>query len=203
MQDCRGTSEGNSDALLTRFAGRSNQIEGSDSDNATLDCGGYGVPERIKGDDDPRAGRILLYISRSSDSEETPQLMCLSLARNANTPSSGRPNGIVRGIETLQLLYTLASTSTLPAATVSARAMTTGDWSRVRQVHVAIVVRGDRYSMRSPSSNKIDLFPGLSDVQGAQAEDLEFQPKEPQRNRARFTATFAVRNPLRCEADAC
>ena len=204
MQDCPGNSEGNSDALLTRFAGRSNKPDGLDSDGATLDCAGYGVPERIKGDDDPHAGRILLYISRSGDSEQIPQLMCLSLARDADTPRAGQPNGMVRGVETLQLLYSLAPTSTLAAATVPARTMSTEDWDRVQKVHVAIVVRGDRYSMRPQPSNTIALFPALDSVQDAQkTEDLEFRPRDPRRNRAHFTATFAVRNPLRCEADAC
>jgi len=203
---CGGNGVQGSDALLVRFAGRSPATDpsGVSSDNAMRDCGGYGVPERINGESDPRPGRMLVYVSISKNTGNEPVLMCLSLKRGkSDAPAPGVPYSMVRGVETMQLLYTLAPTATAAETTVPARAISKEDWSRVRQVHVAIVVRGDRVSTRLPASNEIALFPDLGAVPNAQAGDLTFVPIDPRRNRARFNATLAVRNPLRCEADAC
>lgn len=194
-----------SDALMVRFSGR-NQLppNAHEPDGATLDCDNYGVRERAGSESDPRLGNILLFISVSTDAEEAPRLMCRSLSRNSGDALVAvNSNEAVRGVETLQLLYTLAPTATSQAKTVSARAMATTDWHRVELVHVAIVVRGDRHSLRQPDSKSIALFPAFGSASGARTEDLEFQPEDPRRNRALFTATFAVRNSLRCEADAC
>jgi len=199
-EDCRGSGVGNSDTLLIRFAGRSTQSDGADSDGATRDCAGYGVPERINGDSDPRPGRILLLVARNSTDRE-PELMCRSLVRNGNSP--GQTHGLVRGVETLQLLYKLAPTASSPAVILSARTMKDEDWHRVQFIHVAIVVRGDRYAIDPPASSTITLFPELGSVPGVQTQDVEFRPSDSRRNRARFTTTVAVRNPLRCEVDAC
>lgn len=195
--NCQSEGEQHSDALMTRFAGRS-------PDAATYDCAGFGIRERIGGDEDPRLGSMLLFISVSDDDEHAPRLMCRSFAgRNANAPAAGQTHEIVRGIETLQLLYTIAPTSTSPGATKPARAMQPEDWYRVRQVHAAIVVRADHYALRPPPSDTITLFPELGPVPDARTEDVEFRPQDLRRSRARFTATFSVRNPLHCEADAC
>lgn len=199
---CNGGNQRRSDALLVRFAGRSISANSSSSDGATLDCGGYGVPERVDGAD-PRQGYILLFVGPNTTDREL-ELRCKSLDRN-NPHKEGTAQGLVRGVETLQVLYTLDQTAASPATAVpvSARAIQDSDWHRVRLVHVAIVVRGDRYSLRPPTSDKITLFSALDPVPDALTEDLEFRPQDPRRNRALFTATFAVRNPLRCEADAC
>lgn len=200
----RCSAPGCSDALLIRFAGRSTDPQGSTSDGATRDCTGHGVPERIAGETDPRAGYILLYVSRSSDTTREPQLMCRSIKRDfERPPDETTGDGFVRGVETLQLLYTLAPTATAPAVTMSAGAMNDQDWHRVQLIHVALVVRGDRFAAGAPRSDDIALFPDLASPEGVQSDDLRYRPAEPHRYRARFTATLAVRNPLRCEADAC
>lgn len=54
-----------------------------------------------------------------------------------------------------------------------------------------------------PPSDTITLFPDLGPVPDARTEDVAFRPADLRRNRARFTATFSVRNPLHCEADTC
>jgi len=192
-----------SDALLVRFSGRNHLSPTPDeSDGATLDCDNYGVRERGGTEADPRLGSMLLFISVSTDAEQAPRLMCRSLSRNSGDALVAvNASEVVRGVETLQLLYTLAPTS--QAETVSARTMAATDWYRVEQVHVAIVVRGDWYSLRPSTPDNIALFPAFESVLGASPEDLSFQPEDPRRNRALFTATFAVRNPLRCEVDAC
>ena len=192
-----------SDALLVRFSGRNHLSPTPDeSDGATLDCDNYGVRERAGTEADPRLGSMLLFISVSTDAEQAPRLMCRSLSRNSGDALVAvNASEVVRGVETLQLLYTLAPTS--QAETVSARTMAATDWYRVEQVHVAIVVRGDWYSLRPSTPDNIALFPAFESVLGASPEDLSFQPEDPRRNRALFTATFAVRNPLRCEVDAC
>ncbi|GCB04123.1 hypothetical protein PSUB009319_17540 [Ralstonia sp. SET104] len=200
--ECSGGNQRRSDALLVRFAGRSTGANSSSSDGATLDCGGYGVPERIDGED-PRQGYVLLFVGPNTTDREL-ELRCKSLDRD-NPREEGDALGLVRGVETLQILYTLDQSPATPATAVpvSARAIQDSDWHRVRRVHVAIVVRGDRYAIRPPTSDNIPLFPALEPTPDAQTEDLEFRPQDPRRHRARFTATFAVRNPLRCEADAC
>jgi len=194
-----------SDALLVRFAGRSKSASDGAGDSAMLDCASLAVSERDGGNEDPRLGGMLLYVSLSTTNkaERVPQLMCKSFVRNTNAPVAARTGyGMVRGVETLQLLYTLAPTATAPAETLPARMMKDDDWYRVRQVHAAVVVLGDRWSPRIPPSIKTALFPGL-DAPRAQAQDLELTPQDARRNRARFTVTLAVRNPLHCEADAC
>lgn len=204
--DCNsGHSEQRSDALIVRFSGR-NQLppNAREPDGATRDCDDYGVRERVGGDEDPRLGSILLFISVSNDAERAPRLMCRSFLRNnGDALAAGFASEVVRGIEALQLLYTLAPTATSQAKTVSARAMSPADWYRVQQVHVAIVVQGNHYTLRAPTEGRIALFPELDPAPDAQPEDLEFRPKDPFRNRTRFTETFTVRNPLRCEVDAC
>jgi len=202
---CNGHGEQGSDALMVRFSGRNKLPPNTrEPDGATRDCDDLGVRERVGNDEDPRLGSILLFISVSEDAEQAPRLMCRSFSRNSgNELAAGRSSEVVRGIETLQLLYTLAPTATSSAKTVSQRAMSPEDWYRVQLVHVAIVVRGDRYALRAPASDKIALFPELDSISDVRTEDLEFQPKDSYRNRARFTESFAIRNPLRCEVDAC
>lgn len=49
---CTSGGISDSDALLVRFAGRSRQPDGLQADGSVVDCSGYGVPERAKGDGD-------------------------------------------------------------------------------------------------------------------------------------------------------
>ena len=201
---CRSNGERGSDALLVRFAGRSTRPDGKGEDGATRDCSGRGIPERIDGASDPRLGYMMLYVSESSIKDASGrgnelQLMCRSLTREftgaPKEPTAGY--GMVRGIDTLQLLYTVA---TRPGVAMSASDMQPADWRQVQQVHVAVVIRGD-LAIRPPEPNRITLFPGLS----AQAtnQDIYFTPTDPRRNRRLFNATLIVRNPLYCEVDAC
>lgn len=190
------------DALLVRFAGRSAKPDGVDADGATRDCGGYGVPERAASESDPHPGRMLLFVGPNSTDKEL-ELRCKSLDRK-DPSKDGDAQGMVRGVETLQLLYTLGPFASAPRITKSARAMANEDWGRVREVHVSIIVRGERSSARKPVASTIALFPHLprNHVE-ALREDLSFTPADPGRNRAHFVATFAVRNPLVCEVNAC
>lgn len=195
--NCDRRGEGASDALLVRFSGR-----GIAGDGAMRDCLGYSVPERQATPGDPRLGGLMLYVNYS-DAAKAPQLVCRAFQRNTDTPTDGSADAVVRGVETLQLLYTVAPTETSTATIMSARFMHDDDWYRVRLVHVAVVVQGDRYAAKPPSTDTISLFPGLAAEPDALAEDLHFRPADLRRNRAHFGATFAVRNPLRCEVDAC
>ncbi|CAJ0691021.1 hypothetical protein LMG19089_00764 [Ralstonia edaphis] len=195
--NCDRRGEGASDALLVRFSGR-----GATGDGAMRDCLGYGVPERQTTQGDPRLGGLMLYVTHSGTAN-VPQLVCRAFQRNVDAPADGSSDAVVRGVETLQLLYTLGSDTTSPAIIKSARSMQDEDWFRVRLVHVGIVVQGDHLAVKAPTADTISLFPDLATVTNALVEDVRFRPPDPRRNRAHFAATFAVRNPLRCEADAC
>ncbi|WP_316884426.1 PilW family protein [Ralstonia flatus] len=196
--NCDRRAEAASDALLVRFSGRG----AKNGDGAMRDCLGYGVPERQATHGDPRLGGLMLYVTHSGTAN-VPQLVCRAFQRNVDAPVDGSSDAVVRGVETLQLLYTVGSDTTSPATIKSARSMQDEDWFRVRLVHVGIVVQGDHLAVQAPTADTISLFPDLAAVPDALAEDLQFRPADPRRNRAHFAATFAVRNPLRCEADAC
>jgi type IV pilus assembly protein PilW len=196
--NCDRRGEAASDALLVRFSGRG----AKNGDGAMRDCLGYGVPERQATHGDPRLGGLMLYVTHSGTAN-VPQLVCRAFQRNVDAPADGSSDAVVRGVETLQLLYTVGSDTTSPATIKSARSMQDEDWFRVRLVHVGIVVQGDHLAVQAPTADTISLFPDLAAVPNALAEDLQFRPADPRRNRAHFAATFAVRNPLRCEADAC
>lgn len=203
---CTSGGISDSDALLVRFAGRSRQPDGLQADGSVVDCSGYGVPERAKGDGDhPLAGFMLVYIGRAENGE--PQLMCRTPSRHDGRFQAGKwtSRSMVTGVETLQLLYALAATPTSPSTTLSARTLTPAQWRRVQAVHIAIVVRGERIHApaRDMSAAELTLFPDVREPIGAVPPDLYFRPTGIPRRRAVFTATVRLRNPLICEADAC
>ncbi|UNJ99268.1 PilW family protein [Ralstonia insidiosa] len=109
------------------------------------------MPERADSKD-PRGGYILLFSGANTTDREL-ELRCRSLSRT-DPNSADDSQSLVRGVETLQLLYTLAPSSTSAAETVPAREIGKQDWRRVQQVHVAIVVRGDRYRTLPPSRTR-------------------------------------------------
>ena len=195
-----------SDALVVRFAGKSKQPDGMLGDGSVIDCSGYAVPENGPGTpNDSRAGIMLLYITESTTDKE-PQLMCLSWGRNSGqlTSSLSNRSSMVRGIETMQILYTVGSQDGTPTQILSARSVTPDQWRRVQAVHIALVVRGnydDPNAVGKPVPT-LALFPHLRQAQGT-SEDLHFTPSQPLRRRAVFTATVRVRNPLACEVDVC
>ncbi|AXV82372.1 PilW family protein [Ralstonia solanacearum] len=203
---CAGGGISDSDALLVRFAGRSSLPDGLQADGSVVDCSGYGVPERTEGDgDNPRAGFMLFYVGRAESGE--PQLMCRTPSRRDGRLQIGKwtSRGMVTGVETMQLLYTLAATPTSPSTTLSARTLTPAQWRRVQAVHIAVVVRGERVHAhaRDTSVAKLALFPDVREPIGAAPQDLHFRPTESARRRTVFTATVRLRNPLKCEVDAC
>ena len=203
---CNGSGIRNSDAVLVRFAGRSMHTNSQRPDDSIIDCSGYGVAEPVQnGSDDQRAGYMLLYLARATDQE--PQLMCRSRRHQAGQTVAGRwtSNGMVRGVETMQLLYEVRTAGGTSSTTLSARSLTTEQWRRVQAVHIALVVRGDYNTPRSANKTTatLALFPDLQRVEGANAQDLEFTPTETQRRRAVFTATVRLRNPLACDVDVC
>ena len=204
--DCNGSGVRGSDAVLVRFAGRSIQNNSQRADNSIIDCSGYGVAERVQnGSDDQRAGYMLLYLARAPDQE--PQLMCRSRRhQDGQTVAGGwTSHGMVRGVETMQLLYVIRTADGTSTTTLSARALTAEQWREVQAVHITLVVRGDYNSAKS--INKITptlaLFPKLQHVEGSTAQDLRFTPTQTQRRRAVFTATVRLRNPLACDVDVC
>lgn len=200
----RGAVRG-SDALVARFAGKGNLADHSRADDQIFDCLGNAVPERIPGNsDDPRAGVMLIYVTEASADNE-PQLMCRSLNRNTGEFSKDMP-GMVRGIETLQLLYTVGAADETSTKLLSARSLALEEWHRVQAVHVALVARGeynDPHTAGKPAP-RITLFPHLPQPESnVTRQDLDFTPTKTQRRRAIFTTTVRVRNPLACEVDVC
>ncbi|WP_296227890.1 PilW family protein [Ralstonia sp. UBA689] len=204
--DCqeRGAVRG-SDALAVRFAGKGSPTDNSRAGDHIFDCLGNAVPERVPGNsDDPRAGVMLLYITEASADNE-PQLMCRSLSRSTGELSKDMP-GMVRGIETLQLLYTVGTANGTSTKLLSARSLTSDQWHRVQAVHVALVARGeysDPIAAGKPTP-RLALFPLQPLPEGnITRQDREFTPTKTQRRRAVFTTTVRVRNPLACEVDVC
>lgn len=200
----RGAVRG-SDALAVRFAGKGSPTDKSRVDDQIFDCLGNAVPEGVAGNsDDPRGGVMLLYITEASADNE-PQLMCRSLSRNTGELSKDMP-AMVRGIETLQLLYTVGATDGTSIKLLSARSLTRDQWHRVQAVHIALVVRGE-YSDPNAAGKptpRLALFPLLPLPEGdITRQDLEFTPTKTQRRRAAFTTTVRLRNPLACEVDVC
>ena len=204
--DCNSSGVHGSDAVLVRFAGRSMQTNPQRADNSIIDCSGYGVAEPIQnGSDDQRAGSMLLYLARATDQEL--QLMCRSRRHQAGQTVAGRwtSNGMVRGVETMQLLYVVRSPGGTSSTTLPARSLTPEQWRQVQAVHISLVVRGDYHmpSSANKATSTLALFPDLERVEGALAQDLHFTPTETQRRRAVFTATVRLRNPLACDMDVC
>ncbi|CAJ0697078.1 PilW family protein [Ralstonia holmesii] len=204
--ECNSSDIQGSDALLVRFAGRSMQTKPDRTDQSIVDCSGYGVAERVQnGSEEQRAGYMLLYLSRAPDQE--PQLMCRSRRhQDGQTVAGGwTSNGMVRGVETMQLLYVVRTAGGTAATTLSARSLTAEQWRQVQAVHIVLVVRGDYNSPSSANktTSTLALFPNLQRVEGANAQDLQFTPTQPHRHRAVFTATVHLRNPLACDVDVC
>ncbi|MCT7327715.1 PilW family protein [Ralstonia mojiangensis] len=204
--DCNSGDVHGSDAVLVRFAGRSMQTNPQRADDSIIDCSGYGVAERVQnGSDDQSAGYMLLYLTRATDRE--PQLMCRSRRhQDGQTVAGGwTSNGMVRGVETMQLLYVVRTAGGTSTTTMSARSLTTEQWRQVQAVHIALVVRGDYNAPESANKTMptLALFPKVQQVEGTNAQDLRFTPTQPQRRRAVFTATVRLRNPLACDVDVC
>ncbi|MGM3275674.1 PilW family protein [Ralstonia sp. 24A2] len=204
--DCGSSGIRSSDAVLVRFAGRNMSTSPQRADNSVTDCSGYGVTEQVQGGgSDLRPGYMLLYLSRAPDNE--PQLMCRSRAHQSGqiAANAWTSNGMVRGVETMQLLYAVGTPDGTSTTTLSARALTPDQWRRVQAVHIALVVRGndnDPNSAGKPAPT-LALFPHLRQPTGTNAQDLGFTPTQPQRRRALFTATVRLRNPLACDVDVC
>lgn len=201
----RGAVRG-SDALVVRFAGKGSLTDHSRADDPIFDCLGNAVPERVPGNsDDSRAGIMLLYVTEASADNE-PQLMCRSLNRNTGEFSKDMP-GMVRGIETLQLLYTVGADDGTSTKLLSARSLALDQWRRrVQAVHIALVVRGEYNDPNTAGKRapRFALFPHLPQPEGdITRQDLEFTPTKTQRRRAVFTTTVRVRNPPACEVDVC
>ena len=204
--ECNSSEIRGSDALLVRFAGRSMQTKPDRTDESIVDCSGYGVAERVQnGSEEQRAGYMLLYLSRAPGQE--PQLICRSRRhQDGQTVAGGwTSNGMVRGVETMQLLYVVRTAGGTATTTLSARSLTAEQWRQVQAVHIALVVRGDYNSPSSADKTRstLALFPNLQRVEGANAQDLQFTPTQPHRHRAVFTATVRLRNPLACDVDVC
>ncbi|WP_199030313.1 PilW family protein [Ralstonia sp. ASV6] len=204
--ECGSGGIRSSDAVLVRFAGHNMPTSPQRADNSISDCSGYGVTEQVQGGDaDLRPGYMLLYLSKASDGE--PQLMCRSRRHQSGQPltNAWTSNGMVRGVETMQLLYSVGTADGSTITTLSARAITPDQWRRVQAVHIALVVRGDYIDPASTGKSvpTLTLFPRLRQPEGANAQDLGFTPTQPQRRRALFTATVRLRNPLACEVDVC
>ena len=204
--ECNSSDIRGSDALLVRFAGRSMPTKPDRADESIVDCSGYGVAERVQnGSEEQRAGYMLLYLSRAPGQE--PQLICRSRRhQDGQTVAGGwTSNGMVRGVETMQLLYVVRTAGGTATTTLSARSLTAEQWRQVQAVHIALVVRGDYTSPSSANKTAptLVLFPRLLGVEDANAQDLQFTPTQPYRRRAVFTATVRLRNPLACDVDVC
>jgi len=132
----RGTNRvNNSDTLITRFQG-SGVTTG---DGSIIDCLGQPIPQP----DSPGERAFSIFEVRQSSATAEPELRC----KNSVSASSVQP--IVRGVETLQIMYGVDTNNDsfvdrwLNAEEVNPGGDATAivDWGKVRSVRVGMILR--------------------------------------------------------------
>ena len=190
-----------SDVLAVRFA--------ATPDGSVLNCAGFPVTEDVR-------GWSIFYVAKGADG--VGELRC-----KYRGPNAWRAEAIVRGVDTLQVLYGLDTDTPqdgLPnsyenASSVAARdaslALAGADdaarardfnrkthWKRVCAVRVSLLLHGARYARLRIDRNTYHLFgPGYagegSDA-GAVIDPLQLPESLRYRERRMFAATFLLRN---------
>ena len=190
-----------SDSLAVRFYGSgADGRSGKDLPDGTMrTCGGTAVAASASGLPTTE-GELGLSVFYVADDNGEPSLVCSS------DPGTGTrdTNAIVRGVETLQIMYAVdrclpaSSPATctrdgVPDRWVSAGDVATLDWRFVKAVRVGLVLRGGPGSAQI--SDTAALYPLGNDFSSGSTETgLKFTPTADGRLRRTYTSTFLLRN---------
>lgn len=182
-----------SDVLAIRFAGSGS----GDGDGSVTDCAGFAV-----GADDE--GWSIFYVAAGADGEA--ELRCKYLGK-----SGWGADAVVRGVDTLQILYGIDTdvpadgvpNRYLNATQINALGMDTAGaswWKRVAAVRIALLLHGERASDPGARATVHHLFgsgytalAGDSDA-GVQFDESALPAVQRQRVRRVVGATVLVRN---------
>ena len=199
LEDPREDAINNSDVLAIRFA--------ATPDGSVLNCAGFPVT------DDARAWSIF-YVAKGTDG--VAELRC-----KYRGPKAWRAEALVRGVDTMQVLYGLDTdtpTDGQPNSYESASAIAARDaglvligadatarardlnrkthWKRVCAVRVSLLLHGAKFARHVPE--RFALFgpgyTGSANDPGVVVEPLLFPASLRYRERRVFAATFLLRN---------
>lgn len=199
LEDPRDGAVNGSDVLAIRFA--------ATPDGSVLNCAGFPVT------DDARAWSIF-YVARGTD--DVAELRC-----KYRGPKAWRAEAVVRGVDTMQVLYGLDTDTPadgLPNSYESASAIAVRDaglalagaspaerardfnrkthWKRVCAVRVSLLLHGAKYAKHVPA--RFDMFgpgyAGSAGDPGVTVEPMQLPPSMRYRERRMFAATFLLRN---------
>ena len=177
-----------SDTLAFRFQGSSKLDNAVEADGSIIDCLGTAKSYPANPDD---VGLSLFSVAVDTIGE--PALRCTS-------STSTIPQPILKGVETLQVMYGLDTNGdSVPRQWVSGQNITTtDDWRKVVAVRVGLVIRGDVGSSQGASATAAenDFYPLGKAFTGSSTEaGLKFTAPNDGRLRRVFNATFKLRNP--------
>ncbi len=182
----------NSDTLVLRYQGA-----GTPADGSIIDC--LGRPQAAPMLPGDRAYSI--FEIRQPAGATEPELRCKYYNSSGSGTFSSEP--IVRGVETLQLMYGVATTSDstinrwLNASEVSPTGSTTllADWEKVRAVRVGMVLRSPNRVAVTPAAATSTLKP-LGDNFSQNLNDNLVVNNADGRLRKVVTFTVNIRNIL-------
>ncbi|SNS32083.1 type IV pilus assembly protein PilW [Noviherbaspirillum humi] len=194
------TGVNGSDVLAIRFVGSGPAPGG---DGTVFNCAGFAVPQP----EDPDAGRgwSIFYVALS-DGE--PELRC----KYANADGNWNSVGMVRGVETFQVLYGLDPDGDgkpnryVPAGEIERLADATpaagvgaNPWKQVVAVKFAMLMRGSSGNRADAPDNRYDLFgPAYARSAGASDPGSSIsEPELPQASRHRLRKTVSATVMLR------
>lgn len=201
LDEPREDAVNGSDVLALRFA--------ATPDGSVLNCAGFPVTEDAR-------GWSIFYIAKGADG--VTDLRC-----KYRGPNAWRAEAIVRGVDTMQVLYGLDTDTPadgLPNSYENASAIAARDaglaligvdaaartrdfnrkthWKRVCAVRVSLLLHGSRYARRGATPAAYHLFgPGYAGADadpGATIDPMQLPEALRYRERRMFAATFLLRN---------
>ena len=192
--DTGGATINYSDVFGVRYFGssrlNSDPIDVGTADGSIIDCRGIAVryPES-SGD----IGLSLFRIALGSANE--PELQCINRERALAW-------NIVRGVETLQVMYAVNSTAgvdTTPNRWLNAKQVSDAAlWPKVRMIRVGMVLRGSIGSAQVQAAALYPLGQEFSSISGTPSTEqgMTFVPPNDNRLRRAFAFNIAIRNTL-------
>lgn len=186
-----------SDVFGVRYFG-SSRLDGSVLDPGTpdgsiIDCRGVPVGYPV---DASTIGLSLFRIAINPLTGNEPELQCINRQR------TGGPWSIVRGVETMQVMYAVdanGGADPSPTRWLNAQQVDTAAlWPQVRMVRIGIVLRGSPGSAQTQEPVLYPLGKEFSSVGGTPLTEsgLQFVPPNDGRLRKTFAFNLSIRNFL-------